>query len=122
MTKKSKAIIISVSFVLVAIVVAIVIIANRKFKKYELTEEGKSHINIYTLDDANREVDVSYATGAQTVMVDPSRQRNVFAYNYHNGVDGNWTMIPIKKLWYADGTVTKYNQKTDYIIADYVQL
>lgn len=121
MTKKTK-IIVSVSFVLVAIVVAIVIIANRKFKKYELTEDGKRYMRIYTLDDADNIVGEAYATGAQTVMVAPSRQRQVLAYNYNNGADGNWTMIPIKKLWFDDGSVTKYNSKTDYIISDYVQL
>lgn len=100
---------------LAAAVVAVVVLAKRKFRRYELTDEGKNFLQVYKSDGTA----LYYATGAESVKVNPNDEKK---FTYEEGiVVTNGVFIPIKAVYWDEGAPKRFAADA-YILKDKIKL
>lgn len=121
--KNKKVVLPIVISVVAAVVVAIVVVSKRKFRRYELTDEGKKYLQIYKDEDGSGILSpYMFAKGATHVVVNPYNEKDLFFRDY-------WTekasdiFIPIRKaIWDKSKKDVSTYPNECYILKDHIKI
>lgn len=109
MSKNKKiALPIILSLMAAAIVAVVVLLKRKKWKWYELTDEGKKYLQFYTIDNNAEATESDYVVSAEHIYADASK---FFEATTVNGKDYFPDLVKVKAFKFKDNR--KDNLKGD---------